>query len=147
MFGWLFSDPLPIGSKAPEFSLPDDGGATVTLQSLRGKNVVLVFYPGDDTPTCRKQLCEFRDRWDQAKMRNVVVYGVNPQAADSHENFRSKYKLPFPLLVDKGQKMGELYHTNGLIVKRTVYLIGPDGTILYAKRGKPAPEEVLAAAK
>jgi thioredoxin-dependent peroxiredoxin len=147
MFGWLFSDPLPVGSKAPEFSIPDDGGATVTLQSLRGKNVVLVFYPGDDTPTCRKQLCEFRDRWDQAKMRNVVVYGVNPQAADSHQNFRSKYKLPFPLLVDKGQKMGELYHTNGLIVKRTVYLIGPDGTILYAKRGKPAPEEVLAAAK
>jgi peroxiredoxin Q/BCP len=147
MFGWLFSDPLPVGSKAPEFSLPDDGGATVTLQSLRGKNVVLVFYPGDDTPTCRKQLCEFRDRWDQAKMRNVVVYGVNPQAADSHQNFRSKYKLPFPLLVDKGQKMGEIYHTNGLIVKRTVYLIGPDGKILYAKRGKPAPEEVLAAAK
>jgi peroxiredoxin Q/BCP len=147
MFGWLFSDPLPVGSKAPEFSLPDDGGATVTLQSLRGKNVVLVFYPGDDTPTCRKQLCEFRDRWDQAKMRNVVVYGVNPQAAGSHQNFRSKYKLPFPLLVDKGQKMGELYHTSGLIVKRTVYLIGPDGKILYAKRGKPAPEEVLAAAK
>jgi peroxiredoxin Q/BCP len=80
-------------------------------------------------------------------MRNVVVYGVNPQAAGSHQNFRSKYKLPFPLLVDKGQKMGELYHTNGLIVKRTVYLIGPDGKILYAKRGKPAPEEVLAAAK
>jgi len=147
MFGWLFSDPLPVGSKAPEFSLPDDAGATVTLKSLRGKNVVLVFYPGDDTPTCRKQLCEFRDRWDQAKMRNVVVYGVNPQSAGSHQSFRSKYKFPFPLLVDQGQKMGELYHTNGLIVKRTVYLIGPDGTILYGKRGKPAPEEVLAAAK
>jgi thioredoxin-dependent peroxiredoxin len=147
MFGWLFSDPLPVGSKAPEFSLPDDGGATVMLKSLRGKNVVLVFYPGDDTPTCRTQLCEFRDRWDQAKMRNVVVYGVNPQSAGSHQSFRSKYKFPFPLLVDQGQKMGELYHTNGLIVKRTVYLIGPDGTVLYAKRGKPAPEEVLAAAK
>jgi peroxiredoxin Q/BCP len=147
MFGWLFSDPLAVGSKAPEFSVPDDSGATVTLKSLRGKNVVLVFYPGDDTPTCRKQLCEFRDRWDQAKMRNVVVYGVNPQSAGSHQGFRSKYKLPFPLLVDQGQKMGELYHTNGLIVKRTVYLIGPDGTILYAQRGKPAPEEVLAAAK
>jgi len=147
MFGWLFSDPLPVGSKAPEFSLPDDSGATVTLKSLRGKNVVLVFYPGDDTPTCRKQLCEFRDRWNQAKMRNVAVYGVNPQGKASHESFRSKYKFPFPLLVDKGQEVGALYHTNGLIVKRTVYLIGPDGTILYAKRGKPAPEEVLAAAK
>jgi len=147
MFGWLFSDPLPVGSKAPEFSLPDDTGATVTLKSLRGKNVVLVFYPGDDTPTCRKQLCEFRDRWDQAKMRNVVVYGVNPQGEASHQSFRTKYKFPFPLLVDKGQEMGALYHTNGLIVKRTVYLVGPDGTIRYAKRGKPAPEEVLAAAK
>jgi peroxiredoxin Q/BCP len=147
MLGWLFSDPLPVGSKAPDFALPDDSGATVQLSSLRGKNVVLVFYPGDDTSTCRKQLCEFRDRWEQAKMRNVVVYGVNPQSAGSHRSFRDKHKFPFPLLVDKGQRMGALYHANGLIVKRTVYLIGPDGTILYARRGKPAPEEVLAAAK
>ena len=147
MFAWLFSDPLPVGSTAPDFSLPDDAGATVELASLRGKNVVLVFCPGDGTPTCRKQLCEFRDRWDQAKMRNVLVYGVNPQGGGSHKDFRSKYGFPFPLLVDNGQRAGALYHTNGLIVKRTVYLIGPDGTILYARRGKPAPEEVLAAAK
>jgi len=147
MFGWLFSDPLPVGSKAPEFSLADESGAGITLASLRGKNVVLVFYPGDDTMVCTKQLCEFRDRWDQAKMRNVVIYGVNPQSPESHKKFREKYKFPFPLLVDRGQKTGELYHTNGLFVKRTVYLIGPDGTILYAKRGKPAPEEVLAAAR
>jgi thioredoxin-dependent peroxiredoxin len=146
MFGWLFSDPLPVGSKAPEFSLPDESGAAVTLSSLRGKNVVLVFYPGDDTMVCTKQLCEFRDRWDQARMRNVVVYGVNPQSPESHKKFRDKYKFPFPLLVDRGQKAGEAYHTSGLFVKRTVYLIGPDGTIRYAKRGKPAPEEVLAAA-
>jgi peroxiredoxin Q/BCP len=72
---------------------------------------------------------------------------VNPQGAGSHTDFRSKFGFPFPLLVDKGQRAGGLYHTNGLIVKRTVYLIGPDGTILYARRGKPAPEEVLAAAK
>ena len=147
MFGWLFSDPLPAGSQAPEFSLPDDNGAMVSLASLRGKNVVLVFYPGDDTPTCTKQLCEFRDRWDEWKGRNVAVYGVNPQSPGRHNRFRAKYKFPFPLLVDKGQQVGALYHTNGLIVKRTVYLIGPDGTILYARRGKPAPEEVLAAAR
>jgi peroxiredoxin Q/BCP len=147
VFGWLFSDPLPVGSKAPEFTLPDESGAAVKLSSLRGKNVVLVFYPGDDTPTCTQQLCEFRDRWEQAKMRNAVVYGVNPRSAGSHRSFRGKYRFPFPLLVDKGQHAGALYHTSGLIVKRTVYLIGPDGTILYAKRGKPAPEEVLAAAK
>jgi peroxiredoxin Q/BCP len=147
MLSWLFSDPLPVGSKAPEFSLLDEAGATVTLASLRRKNVVLVFYPGDDTSTCTQQLCEFRDRWEQAKERNVAVYGVNPQGAAKHQKFRVKYNFPFPLLVDKGQKMGKLYHASGLIVKRTVYLIGPDGTILYAKRGKPDPEEVLTAAK
>ena len=147
MLGWLFSDPLPVGSKAPEFSLPDETGAPVTLSSLRGKNVLLVFYPGDDTSTCTQQLCEFRDRWEQAKERNVAVYGVNPQGAGKHRKFRVKYNFPFPLLVDEGQKMGKLYHASGFIVKRTVYLIGPDGTILYAKRGKPDPEEVLTAAK
>jgi thioredoxin-dependent peroxiredoxin len=147
MLSWVFSDPLPVGSKAPDFSLPDENGATVTLDSLRGKNVVLVFYPGDDTYTCTKQLCEFRDQWEQAKQRNVTVYGVNPQGAGKHKSFRDKYKFPFPLLVDKGQQMGALYHTNGLIVKRTVYLIGPHGSILYSKRGKPEPGEVLAAAK
>jgi peroxiredoxin Q/BCP len=147
MFDWLFSDPLPVGSQAPNFSLPDDSGATVSLAALRGQNVVLVFYPGDDTPTCTTQLCEFRDRWDQAKARNVAIYGVNPQGPSRHSRFREKYKFPFPLLVDKGQQVGTLYHSSGLIVKRTVYLIGPDGTILYARRGKPAPEEVLAAAK
>jgi len=146
MLGWLFSDPLPVGTKAPEFSLPDETGQQVALSSLHGKNVVLVFYPGDDTTICTKQLCEFRDRWDQAKMRNTVVYGVNPQSPDSHKKFRTKYKFQFPLLVDTGQKVGELYHTNGLFVKRTVYLIDRDGVVKYAKRGKPAPEEVLAAA-
>jgi len=147
MLAWLFSDPLPVGTKAPQFSLPDEAGKTVSLSALRGKNVVLVFYPGDDTPVCRKQLCEFRDRWDQAKMRNVLVFGVNPQSSRSHAKFREKYQFPFPLLVDSGQKVGALYKTNGLFVKRTVYLIGPDGQIRYGKRGKPAPEEVLAAAR
>ena len=147
MFAWLFSDPLPLGTQAPDFSVPDDSGATVTLSALRGKNVVLVFYPGDDTPTCTKQLCEFRDRWDRAKTRNVLVYGVNPRGATSHQSFRQKYKLPFPLLIDKGQRVGELYQASGLIVKRTVYLIGPDGVIRYAQRGKPAPEDVLARAQ
>ncbi len=147
MWSWLFSDPLSVGSKAPDFSLPDETGAAVSLASLRGKNVVLVFYPGDDTYTCTRQLCEFRDQWEQARESNVVVYGVNPQAAGNHRKFRVKYNFPFPLLVDKGQQMGKLYHTSGLIVKRTVYLIGPDGTILYARRGKPAPEEVLASAR
>ena len=147
MFSWLWSDPLAPGTRAPDFSLPDESGRMISLAGLRGTNVVLVFYPGDDTPTCRKQLCEFRDRWDKAHARNVMVYGVNPQSPASHAKFREKFHFPFPLLVDHGQKVAALYHANGIIVKRTVYLIGPDGLIRYAQRGKPEPEAVLAAAR
>ena len=118
----------------------------VDLKQLRPKNVVLVFYPGDNTPVCRAQLCEFRDRWEQAKMRKAMVFGINPGAAASHAGFRDKNKLPFPLLVDAGQKVGALYHTTGILVKRTVYLIAPDGTIRFAQRGKPSVEEVLSKA-
>jgi peroxiredoxin Q/BCP len=146
MVSWLFSDPLPVGSNAPDFSLPDDSGRDVTLSKLRGRNVVLVFYPGDDTPGCTRQLCAFRDHWSAATARGVEVFGVNPQGARKHASFRRKFDFPFPLLVDRGQKVAALYHANGLIVKRTVYLIGPDGKIRFARRGMPAPSEVLAAA-
>ncbi|HLK50427.1 MAG TPA: peroxiredoxin [Bryobacteraceae bacterium] len=145
MFSWLFSDPLPAGTAAPEFTLPDDAGRPVALSGLRGRGVVLVFYPGDDTPGCTKQLCEFRDSWEAVRKRGVEVFGVNPQSPDSHGKFRQKYHFPFPLLVDRGQKVAALYHANGLIVKRTVYLIGPDGVIRFARRGMPKPSEVLAA--
>ena len=144
MFCWLFSQPLPIGSAAPNFSLPDDSGQTVTLSSLRGKPVVLVFYPGDDTPGCTKQLCEFRDSWGSAKARGVAVFGISPQGAESHVKFREKFHFPFPLLVDRGQNVAALYHARGLIVKRTVYLIGPDGNIRFSRRGMPAPAAVFA---
>jgi len=145
MLSWLFSDPLPVGSQAPDFSLPDDAGQEVSLRALRGEPVVLVFYPGDDTPGCTKQLCQFRDDWARARARGVKVFGVNPQGAPSHLKFRRKYKLPFPLLVDKGQKVAESYRANGLIVKRTVYAIDGAGVIRLARRGMPKPEEVLAA--
>jgi peroxiredoxin Q/BCP len=147
MLDWLFSAPLIAGTPAPDFSLATQGGKTVKLSKLRGSNVVLVFYPGDDTMVCRKQLCEFRDQWAQAREHNVQVYGVNPGSAESHRKFQEKFHFPFPLLVDAGQKVAALYHANGLLLKRTVYLIGPDGVIRYARRGKPDPAEVLAAAR
>ncbi len=147
MLSWLFSDPLPVGSEAPDFTLFTQNGEAVALSAWRGKNVVLVFYPGDDTMICRQQLCEFRDNWAEAEARNAVVFGVNPQSASSHARFRDKFKLPFPLLVDEDQKVAALYNASGLFVKRTVYLIDPDGVIRYARRGRPAPEEVLAATK
>jgi thioredoxin-dependent peroxiredoxin len=146
MLDWIFAKPLEIGTPAPDFSLPAENGSRVSLAALRGKNVVLVFYPADDTRVCTKQLCEFRDTWAFAKQKNAVVYGVNPQSTASKMKFQKKYDLPFPLLSDKGQRVGELYHTRGIIAKRTVYLIGPDGVIRYAQRGKPAPADVLAAA-
>ena len=146
MLDWLFSEPLAVGDPAPDFSLPDQDGKIVSLHDLRGKNVVLVFYPGDDTTVCRSQLCELRDRWPQAAAKNTLVFGVNPQSASSHSKFRKTSQLPFPLLIDGGQKVGALYRTKGLIVKRTVYLIGPDGVIRFARRGKPNSDEVLAAA-
>ena len=142
----LFAPPLAVGSAAPDFTLPDQDGNEVTLSSLRGKNVVLVFYPADDTTVCTRQLCEFRERWPLVLGKNAVVFGVNPATASKHAAFRNRYNLPFPLLVDAGQKTGEAYHTRGLVPRRTVYLIGPEGTIRYARRGKPEPEEVLAAA-
>lgn len=141
----IFSHPLPVGSAAPGFTLPDQDGNAVSLASLKGRNVVLVFYPADDTSVCTKQLCEFRDRWPLAQQKNTLVFGVNPGKA--HAKFRDKYQFPFPLLLDRGQKIGAAYRAKGFVVpKRTVYLIGPDGAIRYARRGKPEPEEVLAAA-
>ncbi len=143
MFSWLFSEPLAAGTPAPDFSLPDESGREVELSGLRGRGVVLVFYPGDDTPGCTKQLCGFRDHWEAVRQRGIEVFGVNPQGPAKHRKFREKFQFPFPLLVDKGQKVAALYRANGLIVKRTVYLIGPDGVIRFARRGMPTPSEVL----
>jgi peroxiredoxin Q/BCP len=148
MLDWLFSKPLAVGEAAPDFSVPNHDGSRVTLSAMRGKNVVLVFYPADDTNVCTKQLCEFRDAWAVVKSKNALVFGVNPARGTRHTSFRDKHRLPFPLLVDAGQKVARLYRSNGLgVPRRTVYLIGPDGVIRYARRGKPDPEDVLAAAQ
>jgi peroxiredoxin Q/BCP len=143
MIGWPFESLLPVGSVAPEFEAVTDTGDTIRSADLHGRHVVLVFYPGDDTPGCTKQLCDFRDNWASAQQRGIAVFGVNPANSSKHAQFRGKFRLPFPLLVDIGRKIATRYHANGLIVRRTVYLIGPDGRILFARRGMPAPTEVL----
>src|SRR6476661_10579797 len=109
MLSLLFSNPLPAGTVAPDWTMPDQDGRVVTLADLRGKNVVMVFYPRDETPTCRAQLCEFRDAWEQANAKNTVVFGINPQKASSHAGFRKNNALPFPLLVDEGGKVCDEY--------------------------------------
>ena len=146
MFGWLPRNPLPVGTKAPDFMLPTQASKKVELSALRGQSVVLVFYPGDDTTVCTRQLCEFRDQWKDAETRNVLVFGVNPAGDASHRRFRDKYRFPFPILVDERRRIASLYRCGGLIVRRTVYLIGTDGLIRYAMRGKPQVSDVLIAA-
>ena len=146
MFDW-FSGLLEVGTMAPDFSLADDRGNLVTLSKLRGRNVVLVFYPADDTAVCTKQLCEFRDSWGLAEQKNTLVFGLNPAKVATHAKFREHHHFPFPILSDPGQRTGAEYRAKGLFVpRRTVYLIGPDGVIRYGRRGKPEPDEVLAAA-
>jgi thioredoxin-dependent peroxiredoxin len=147
MLSWLFSEPIPVGQDAPDFALRDQDGNLVSLATLRGKNVVLVFYPADETTLCTKQLCEFRDNWALAQSKDAVVLGINPAAEAKHARFRANCNFPFALLADPGQRVGASYRTKGLIVKRTVYLIDKSGKIRYARRGKPRPEEVLAAAE
>lgn len=143
MFSWLFSDHLPVGSEAPPFTLEDEQGNIVSLLQHRGKqNVILIFYPADDTPGCTKQACDVRDSWSAVSAKNVAVYGVNPGNAEKHRKFRQKYSLPYPLLVDEGKLVASFYNAGGLIIRRTVYLIGKDGKIKFAQRGSPKAADV-----
>jgi thioredoxin-dependent peroxiredoxin len=124
-------DLLPVGSPAPTFKLTAHDGTTVDLAKLRGRNVVLYFYPKDDTPGCTKQACSFRDAWSKLRAADVTVLGVSTDANESHKAFAAKYNLPFPLLPDPEGKLAGAYKvplTNGL-AKRITYLIGKDGKI------------------
>jgi peroxiredoxin Q/BCP len=142
MLSW-FAKPLAVGSIAPPFMAPDQDGTVFILNQHRNKHVILVFYPGDDTMVCTKQLCELRDRWDLIRAAGGYVLGVNPAADASHTAFRQKHRLPFPLLVDHGKRVAKLYRCDGPIVRRTVYVVDRVGRIAYAQRGKPSVEEIL----
>lgn len=106
---------------------------------------MLVFYPIDETPGCKAQLCALRDHWHGFTRRGVIVLGINPGDAGSHSRFKQRHGFPFPLLVDRGKTVASLYKSGGLIIRRTVYAIAPDGRIAFAERGAPVPERILAA--
>jgi peroxiredoxin Q/BCP len=106
---------------------------------------VLIFYPGDETPVCRKQLCEVRDSTELLRANNAVAFGINPQSGSSHKRFHGKQSFNFPLLVDSDGSVCEAYRTRGLMTVRTVYGIDSEGIVRFARRGKPALEDVLAA--
>jgi peroxiredoxin Q/BCP len=146
------------GKKAPAFTLSDAKGKKVSLADLAGKDVILYFYPKDDTPGCIKEACGFRDGWSELKKLGAVVLGVSPDGAASHEKFAAKYKLPFTLLSDPDRKVMTAYGAYGekmLYGKKTVGVIrstvwiGPDGKVRkHWKRVKEAathPDLVLEA--
>ncbi len=109
---------LEIGQPAPTFTLPSDSGGSVSLEDLRGRTVVLYFYPKDDTPGCTRQASGIRDNHAEFERANAVVLGVSPQSAESHDRFKAKYALPFPLLADQDHAVAEDY---GVWVEKTNY--------------------------
>ena len=126
------------GDKAPSFSLPADDGTTVTRDSLVGKNVVLYFYPKDDTSGCTKEACDFRDAFPRFGKLDAVVIGVSPDSLESHRKFRKKYDLPFRLLSDEGHKLADtfgvwkeksLYGRRYMGIERTTVIIDRKGRI------------------
>jgi peroxiredoxin Q/BCP len=140
-----------VGSKAPAFALQDQNGQTISLESMLSTGpVVLIFYPGDQTPGCTIQLCAIRDDWNDFEKVGIQVFGINPSDASSHAAFAKKHDFPFPLLVDKDRKVAQAYgaEQNILItkiVRRTVIGIGTDGRIVFYRHGLPRTGEILKA--
>jgi thioredoxin-dependent peroxiredoxin len=148
---------LKEGDEAPDFSAVATGGLEMSLSDLKGKNVILYFYPKDDTPGCTKEACGFRDHFAEIKKRGALVLGVSKDPAKSHEKFTKKFDLPFPLLSDEDHKIAEAYGVWGekqfmgrtyMGMHRVTFLIGGNGRIKKIWRlVKPDEhaEEVLAA--
>ena len=148
---------LKEGDKAPDFSAPTNGGGTISLGELKGKNVILYFYPKDDTPGCTKEACAFRDDFAAFKKKGAVILGVSADSVKAHDKFVKKFELPFPLLADEDKKIVEAYGVWGqksfmgrkyMGIHRVTFLIGPDGNIrkIWPKvKPEEHAEEVLAA--
>lgn len=135
---------IPVGELAPDFVAAASDGATIRLSELRPRLVVLVFYPGDNTPGCTAQLCALRDDWASLQSQDTLVFGINPAGIETHKRFAARQGLPFPLLVDEAGKIAASYGCRMLLglTRRTVYGIDGAGRVVYARRGAPAPEEI-----
>ncbi len=131
------------GAPAPDFTLTSDSGETVSLGALRGKPVVLYFYPKDDTPGCTTQACGIRDAWGEFERAGAVVLGVSPDSAESHAAFREKYDLPFTLLADPYHTAADAYgvwgertfrDTTYMGIERSTFVIDGDGRVVAEMR-------------
>jgi peroxiredoxin Q/BCP len=126
--------PLAVGDLAPEFSLPSGSGPDVALSSLRGRTVVLFFYPKDDTPGCTVEACTFRDRFDSFADAGAQVIGVSSDSAESHARFATKNRLPMTLLSDRGGVVRALYGvrpTFGILPGRATFVIDAGGIVRH----------------
>ena len=146
-----------MGRDAPDFTLPDDRGAERSLASLRGRWVVLYFYPTDDTPTCTDEACAFRDAFPRFEGLGAEVLGVSPDSVESHRKFRAKHALPFALLADEGHRVASrygvwkektLFGRRYMGVERTTVVIDPEGRVarVFPKVRVKGHAEAVAAA-
>ena len=142
---------MTIGDKAFEFEAMDETGKKHSLKEYRGKTVVLYFYPKDQTSGCTKEACDFRDSLSLFSKKGAVVLGVSPDSARSHQNFKEKHSLSFPLLVDEDKalckaygvwKEKSMYGRKYMGVERSTFVIGPDGRIQEAFRKVKVPGHV-----
>ena len=136
------------GDKAPEFSAQDETGRPWSLKALKGRTVVLYFYPKDDTPGCTAEACDFRDLFDSFAKKKAIVLGVSPDSAKSHAGFKAKHGLPFPLLVDEDKALcraygvwreKSMYGRKYMGVERSTFVIGADGRVERALRKVSVP--------
>ncbi len=146
-----------VGDPAPDFTLPTDDGAPLALRALRGRPVVLYFYPADDTETCTKEACAFRDAFPRFRRMRAAVLGVSPDSVRSHARFRAKYALPFTLLADTDHAVADAYGVwrekqlfgrRYMGVERTTFVIDADGRVarLFEKVRTAGHAEAVAAA-
>lgn len=146
---------MKIGDKAPDFVLKDENGNDWRLSENLGKVIVLIFYPGDDTPVCTKQLCSVRDNWEKYIETGAMVIGISTDSVESHKRFIEKYQLPLKLLSDEKAEVIKQYEMQSWIPgysARGVVIIGKDGQILYHKVQplsifRPKDEEIIQAIK
>lgn len=126
---------VEVGTIAPDFTLPDQTGAPVSLKDLIGKkNIVLYFYPKDDTPGCTKESCAFRDSYTVFQEAGAEVIGISSDSPESHQKFAAKYQLPFTLLSDSSSQVRKLYGvpaTLGLLPGRVTYVIDRQGVVRH----------------
>ena len=129
------SNNLSVNEPAPDFTLKDGNGAEWRLSDHRGKVVVLLFYPGDETPVCTRQMCSLRDRWDDYLATGAEVVGISSDSVESHKNFSAHHNLPLRLLSDSDGAVSRLYSARSLIpgrVARAVFVIDAKGILRYS---------------